>query len=332
MKLRNGFALLEVLFAMIIGSMLSFILFQSIGSMSKTYQKIFSVSSVQRRFTLVQQQFERDFSGITAPRISLEDERDPEKREKDESENEKKEDKKAEVKTGEEKTKQKIYRVPHVFFSKNDDKGNCVQLTCLTTNPVSMYGQQTPRLVRVVYRLEPDPEHKGLFLLARQQSDNLDFKVFEDSSKDKIRKFTISDNIEKLKISFLISKEPEKESELPTEEEKKLAEKEKKKDKKQEREFKTVTDWPYFEDEKEEEKSKRPSYPTFIKVEITLIDEQKRSSDFLLWYAPLYDIGPKLVDKSATLPSMSELYHRRFMEQRQQDMYSMQHAMRKQDV
>lgn len=329
MNLRNGFILLEVVFSLVIGAILSLLLFQSMGSLSKTYQKIFSVSSVQRRFTLVQEQFERDFSGIIAPKISLEDERDQDKKEKEESENEKKEEKKAEVKTGGEKTKPKMYRVPHVFFSKNDGKGNCIQLSCLTTNPVNMYGQQTPRLVRVVYRLEPDPEHEGLFLLARQQSENLDFKAFEDSSEKKIRKFTISDSIEKLNISFLIPKEPEKKSELPTEEEKKLAEKEQKKDKKKEREFKTVSDWPYFEDEKEEEKSKRPAYPTFIKVEMTLIDEQKRSSEFLVWYAPVYDIGAKLVEKSATLSSMSELYHRRFMEQRQRDAYSMQYAMRK---
>ncbi len=327
MKLRNGFALLEVLFAMIIGSMLSFILFQSIGSMSKTYQKIYSVSSVQRRFTLVQQQFERDFSGVTAPKISLQDERDPNKKEK--SGDDKKEEKKAEVKSGKEKPKEKIYRVPHVFFSKNDTNGNCVELTCLTTNPITMYGQQTPRLVRVVYRLEPDPEHKGLWLLARQQSDNLDFEAFSEKAKDVVRKFTISDGIEKLKISFLISQKPEKESKSLTEENKKLAKKEKKKNVKEKREFKEVKDWPYFENEEEEKKSKRPSYPTLIKVEMTFIDEQKRPSSFVVWYAPLYDLEPTFVDKSATLPSMSEMYHQRFTEQQQRNMQGMQYSMRK---
>ena len=73
MKLYNGFALLEVIISVMVGSMLALLLFQSIGSMSKTYQKIVSVSSVQRRFTLVQQQFERDLSGVIAPKISLED-------------------------------------------------------------------------------------------------------------------------------------------------------------------------------------------------------------------------------------------------------------------
>lgn len=330
MKLHKGFILMEVLFSLVIGSMLALLLFQSMGSLSKTYQKIFSVSSVQRRFTLMQQQFDRDFSGITAPKISLEDERDPNKKDHDDLDEKKNEPKKAEVKTDKDKqTEKKTYRVPHVFFSKNDDNGNCVQLTCLTTNPVAVYGQQTPRLVRVVYSLEPDPEHEGLFLLARQQSDVLDFKEFSKQEKNVIRKFTISDGIEKLKISFLIPKEPDKNSKLKTKEDKKLSDKEKKEKSKSVRELQPLKDWPYFKDDKEEKESKRPSTPTLIKVEITFMDEQKRPSDFLVWYAPLYDMQPLFVDEAATLPSMSDSYHQRFMERRARDMQGMQHGMRK---
>lgn len=329
MKLHKGFILMEVLLSLVIAPMMALLLFQSIGSMSKTYQKLFSVSRVQRRFTLVQQQFERDLSGVIAPKMSLEDERKPDEKEKNDLEKERDEDKKAEVKTEKDNQKEKVYRVPHVFFSKNDTKGNCVQLTCLTTNPVAVYGQQIPRLVRIVYSLDPDPEHEGLFLLARQQSDILDFKEFLKEDGKTIRKFTISDGIEKLKVSFLVPKKPDKESGLLTEEDKKLSDKEKKKKIKAVREFKTLADWPYIEDEKEEQKSERPSFPTFIKVEITLIDEQKQSSDFLVWYAPLYDSQPLFVDEAATLPSMSDLYHRRFLEQRQRDMQGMQHGMRK---
>jgi prepilin-type N-terminal cleavage/methylation domain-containing protein len=330
MTLRKGFALMEVLFSLMIGSILAFLLFQSIGSMSKTYQKIFSVSSVQRRFTLIQQQFDRDFSGIVAPKISLDDERSPDK--KKDSDNKEAGPKKAVVKTDKDNQQHesKSYRVPHVFFSKNDDKGNCIQLTCLTTNPVSVYGQSTPRLVRVAYNLEPDPEHEGLFLLSRQQSDILDFKEFSEKGGKGIRKFTISDGVEKLKISFLVPKKADKESQPLTEEDKKLSDKEKKKKFKVERELKAITDWPYFKDEKEEKEKNRPSFPTFIKVEISLIDEQKRPSDFLIWYAPIYDMKPIFVEDSATLPSMSDMYHKKFVEHRQRKMQSMQNALRKQ--
>ncbi|MFT6765455.1 MAG: prepilin-type N-terminal cleavage/methylation domain-containing protein [Alteromonas naphthalenivorans] len=332
MKLNRGFALIEVLFSLTIGSILALLLFQSIGSMSKTYQKIFSVSSVQRRFTLVQQQFARDFSGIVAPKISLDDERGSDEKKGFDFDQKKDDKKKAEVKTDKDKkqNKSKTYRIPHVFFSKNDSKGNCSQLTCLTTNPVSVYGQSTQRLVRVVYSLEPDPEHEGLFLLARQQSDILDFKEFSKQGVKAIRKFTISDSIEKLKISFLVPKKSDKESKPLTEDDKKLSEKEKKKKFKVERHLQALNDWPYFEDEKEEKKKKRPSVPTFIKVEATFVDEQKRPSDFLLWYAPLYDAQSVVVEDAATLPSMSEMYHRQFMEHRQKDMQSMRYGMREQ--
>ena len=238
--------------------------------------------------------------------------------------------KKAEVKTGKDQKEkqQKSYRIPHVFFSKNDDKGNCVQLTCITTNPVSMYGQTTPRLVRVAYNLVPDPEHEGLFLLSRQQSEILDFKEFTKEGAKKIRKFTITDGIEALKVSFLIPKKPDKESQALTQEDKKLSEKEKKKKSKVARKFETITSWPYIEDEKEEKKKQRPSFPTFIKIEMTLIDQQKRPSEFVLWYAPLYDAQPLFVEDAATLPSMSDMYQRKFMEQRNRDMITMQHSSR----
>lgn len=321
MKLRSGFVLIEVLLSLAIGSILALLLFQSMGSLSKTYQKIYAVSSVQRRLTLLQQQFERDFSGIVAPKISLEDEREPDKKEEERKQSK---EKKAQVKSEGKESKEKTYRVPHVFFSQNDGKGNCVKLTCLTTNPVMVYGDQPPRLVRVVYSLEPDPEHEGLFLLARQQSDNLDFKAFSKQGSESIKKFTISDGIASYKVSYLVPQVEENNTDKKPE-----SKEDKKKEDKKKREFKTLTDWPYIEDKKEEEKSKRPSFPTFIKVEITLVDEQKRSSDFLIWYAPLYDSQRIIIEKSETLASMSDIYHQRFMERKMRNQQGMQHAMRK---
>ena len=45
-----------------------------------------------------------------------------------------------------------------------------------------------------------------------------------------------------------------------------------------------------------------------------MIDEQQRPSTFELWYAPLYDTKPYLVEGVSTLPDTSAGYHDRFME------------------
>jgi type II secretory pathway pseudopilin PulG len=317
MNLRKGFMLLEIILSLAIGSILSVILLQSVGSMGKTFQKVVAVSSLERRFTLIQQQFERDFSGAMSPEIALEDEQrrktEDEAEQKTESEDKEKDDKKPEAKTNTKKEKPQKKKIPHAFFSKNSEAGNCTQLTCVTTNPIAIYGEAIPRLVRVVYSLDADPEHEGLFLLARQQSDILDFKDFSPDAAKPIRKYTIADGIQSWKVDYLVPKPPEDDTSTTREEaEKKKKEEEKKKDK---RELIPLSEWKHFETPEEEKKSKRPPYPPFIHVTLSLIDEQQRPSTFELWYAPLYD-GDKLylVEGISTLPDTSSGYHDRFME------------------
>lgn len=321
MNLRKGFAILEVMLALAIGAILSVILIESIASMGRSFKKISAVSSLERRFTLIQQQFDRDFSGVIAPSITLEEEQlrvteddgsGPDDKEKKEIE-----DKATpKAKTDSKKEKPKKKRIPYAFFSKNSEGGNCTQLTCITTNPVAVYGEAMPRLARVVYSLDPDPEHEGLFLLSRQQSDILDFKNFSSNTSKPIRKYTISDGIQSLKIDYLAPKPPEKINDQAMTREEAEENRKKRKEqakKKPKRELIPLSEWKYFETDEEEEKSKRPPIPVFIHVTLTLIDEQKRPSAFELWYAPLYDGGnPYVIEDLFTLSGVSEQYYDKF--------------------
>ena len=121
-----------------------------------------------------------------------------------------------EAKTDTQKEEPKEVRLPQAFFSKNDGAGNCVQFTCITTNPVAVYNQPTQRMVRVVYTLEPNVHDAQTFVLLRQQSDQLDFKKFTQEGSGAVRKYMVADGIKSLKIDFMIPKPQEEKKETDT--------------------------------------------------------------------------------------------------------------------
>jgi prepilin-type N-terminal cleavage/methylation domain-containing protein len=298
--LRKGFALLEMLLAMAVSSILMVLWLQTTGQMSGMFQRVSAVSEIDRNLVTMIQQFERDFIGVFSPQITL-------KTEVKRSEVEEKEEQK--VKTTTKKDTQKIKKetttLPFAFFSKNDGKGNCIELTCITSNPLVSYQQTIPYLARIVYRLMPDPEQSEAFLLARQQSEKLDYKFFSKESENPVRSYTVATGIKSLKIEFLIPK-------VEKDEDKKEKDtKDSKEDKK--REFITLQEWKELEED-EEKKEKRPLIPSFIHITMTLIDLQKRTTMFELWFAPLYDAQSVTVSDITTLPSTHEIYHRKFAE------------------
>ena len=231
MLLRKGFGLLEVVLSLAISSILVVVLLQSTSQMNKIYQKIVAISGVDRSLTLIQQQFDRDFSGIFMPEITLETEQ-----QRDDSEGQ--EDiKPQEAKTDTQKEEPKEVRLPQAFFSKNDGAGNCVQFTCITTNPVAVYNQPTQRMVRVVYTLEPNVHDAQTFVLLRQQSDQLDFKKFTQEGSGAVRKYMVADGIKSLKIDFMIPKPQEEKKETDTTADKTDGTKDEKEKKEAKREF-----------------------------------------------------------------------------------------------
>lgn len=323
MLLRNGFGLLEVVLSLAISSILALVLLQSTSQMNKIYQKVAAVSAIDRSLTLIQQQFDRDFSGIFMPEITLETEQ-PREDGADTTEK-----KAQEAKTDTQKEEPKEVRLPHAFFSKNDGVGNCVQLTCITTNPVAVYNQVSPRMVRVVYTLEPDIHNPETFVLLRQQSDQLDFKKFTQEGSGAVRKYMVADGIQSCKIDFMIPKPKEEKKETDTgtdQSDDKKDEKDEKEKKEVKREFVPIQEWQELKEE-DRKKEKLPLLPAFIHVILTLVDQQKRSTAFELWYAPLYDAQPCMVEDINTLPSKQELYHRRFAEHKAREQYELHDSM-----
>ena len=61
--MRKGFALLEVTFALFLSAMIALVLFESLSQTNSILSRVTSVSMLERRVMVMQQQFESDFSG-----------------------------------------------------------------------------------------------------------------------------------------------------------------------------------------------------------------------------------------------------------------------------
>ena len=114
--------------------------------------------------------------------------------------NQKKEEKK------EEKLKPKIDKI---FFSEN--KGaNLQTLTFISNNPLPVYwskkaGKPQPKMVRIVYRLQPDPARRDSYRLMRQEGDDLSYAAYDPKiplEKQKYRPYEVIDGIKNLSVLY----------------------------------------------------------------------------------------------------------------------------------
>ena len=277
MKLVKGFSLLEVMLAMAISAGLTFILFQALTQSSLVLSKVVNTAQIHRNLTIVQQLWEREFSGIFSPTINWDPESEknesesspeskdkksesekketPDKENATEKKEEKKEDKKTDSKDAPEKKP-----VPQPFVYELDATNNLKMFTFITTNPTVVYDEPQTRMVRVMYKLEPDPENASTFILVHQQSEDLDPKHFISGAYNAIRSYPILKGIKTLQCTFLIPKvEDEKEEaegankgpEEKKEDEKSSVKDKKEKKEKKARQFETLKEW---KEEAEEEK------------------------------------------------------------------------------
>lgn len=261
--MKTGFALIEVIIATAIASMLSVALFLSWGQVQRVVVKADDIMSYFDRMMLAQTQFERDFMGMCLPlsRPYLKPD------EKEEAANQ---EKKEAPKDGQKKEKPK--RVERVFYAQS--KGNLFEsMTCLTNNPLDVYwsdraGSARPRIARIQYRLEQDAktEKNPSYTLYRQESYTLDLDRFAKESEKAIRSYALITGIKELKLIYWQEIEVEKE-----------VKEDEKTTKKKDKEIKKVTEWDLDKEPAPKNTFIRP-IPIMITVELTLWDLQKKKS------------------------------------------------------
>ena len=339
MKLVKGFSLIEVILAMAISIGLMGILFQSLTQSNVVLQKVITFSALERKTTVLQQLWDREISGIIVPAMVWDEnaqnqDAEGNQKESDSKDVAEKDQKESKDKTGSKDEKKEQKKLPQPFVYEMDEGGNLKMFTFITTNSVAIYGEPQVRLVRVMYRLQPDPENPGTFIVLHQQSENLDPKKFSTGSENGVRCYPVIDGVKKLTCEFLVKKKDEKEKkekeaykkdekkETPAQESKD-AKKDEKEAPKKVRQLQALKEWKEEVEEKDTKKDavepekkdtkekaekkekkdedKRPELPLFIHIALTLQDDVKKIHAYDYWYAPLYDIEKALSSKSTGL-------------------------------
>ncbi len=298
--MKKGFTLLEVMIAIIVGSLVMGVLVQSLWQLSKSIKQVSRVSSVDMRVSVFQNLLEKELASAFAPKlIPLKDdeseEKDDEKEKKEIDEHDEKDEE------SESTNKEKEQPLKKIFYTEHEGD-NITLLTFITTSPLDVYNMSKPRVARIMYKMVPDKNNPELFELHRQESSSItDIKKFDSEATEGVKGFVVIDGIKSLKTTFLALpvKESKKESASPYV--KKEDEKEKKEvqgtDEEKE-EFVTVERWN-VEDQKEQEDNgddegkKLPLIPNFIKMALVLFDLDQQEYTFEFTFAPMY--GQKTV-------------------------------------
>ncbi len=273
---KSGFTLIELLIATFIASILGVLLFSALYQVNRFVPVVDNTTGTYEKAALINAQFERDLSGVTAPNEFYYRQPEAEKKKKDEekkkAEAEKKEKESADTKAtadeeGEKKPKKPFEKV---FYSTNKE-GLLNQLSFITTNPLQVYwsaksGSAKPRIARVLYLLKEDKGTPKSYSLVRRESSNLEFDPIAKGGKEGPQEYILADGIKSLTAEYTYYVLEKNEKKEATSESKK-------------KEVKKTLEW--IPQDKKEGKEQLPLAPQLVELKLALWDAQrKRSTPF----------------------------------------------------
>jgi len=172
--MKPGFILLEIIVAVALGSLISLGIFASFFQINRAHTMTDKRIDMDFRSSLVAHQLARDIGGAFVPyMLTVQKEKTITTTEITVTKNAKKETGKTVTK----ETDKILAPLPNAFYATVHD-GNTSLLSLVTSNPLQIYGQIKPRVVRVIYRLVPERAGRGIvsFKLLRQERTELSFK------------------------------------------------------------------------------------------------------------------------------------------------------------
>lgn len=251
--MKPGFTLLEFLLATALAGLLSVFLLSSLWSINRSVYLIDEVTHMDERAALINSQIERSFSGAFIPvQAEQESQTEPEKNTQDET------SKQLPVQENKDKKRPPLKKI---FVSEHKEK-NILLLSCITNNPLVVYwgeqwGKAVPRIARVIYRLKPEKKEGkqtvDSYTLVRQESDQLEFAAF-----DKIKGYEIAVGVKSFAVEFGVIESEDDATKI-----------------------KTVDRWDSDASASTDDKEKKSTLPTTLKIRYELWDSQyKRSREY----------------------------------------------------
>ncbi len=285
-----GQILIEVLVALAISSMLSLILFTTSSQISSGVASTFARIVRNDRFMLFYRQWDRDLAGAFIPLIAKTKEEEKKTEEKKTPAGEEKKEE-APTKPGQ----QKLEPLEKSFVLQSAEK-NLKLFTFITTNPLPTFGATKPRMVRVVYTLEPEPRRKDAYRLLRQELENIDPAEIEKKST---KSFAIIDGVKELTLELVAIVREKAQEAKPTTAEGAQKEKE---GEVQEKEI-TVKEWPA------KELAEKTLLPSYVIARLVLWDPTYKRDTTVTYRIPLFvraDVEKKEEQAPQGLPAKPE--------------------------
>ena len=298
--MKPGYILLEILIALALGAFIGTAVFTSYYQANMAYKQANRTVDFDSRACIVQHQFERDISGAFVPFV-VESQKQTTTAVRVKATTKKGT---ATAQAAKKETEQKEKPLEKAFFSKNDGKSFSL-LTCVTSNPLTVYGKPHPRVARVVYYLIPEKVRRGQpesFRLMRDEPKKLEFQEPREGTTSG---HELARGIKELSVEYTVRPVEKKEKEKKDAgkaaqkkpETKKQTSVEKKEKKKPD--YKTFPVWS-----KNQIKEANRNIPQFVTMKISLWDQQKKRTRKFTFKTAIVadDIAPEPKKKTETKP------------------------------
>lgn len=209
--MKSGFTLIELVIGVMLASMISLVLYQTLNQTNKSTQIIKSTIDLDTTLALVYNQLDKDLSGVYIPReeplatLPTTPKTTTTSAQKSTTTQEAKQT----------TTTQAPYKFEKIFYA-TEEKDNLKMLTFITTNALEADIANLPHSVRVVYRLIQDDDNKDKFKLVRQQSAWKNLDIIKDNKMEKFRGYDVATGIKKFSIKYFATEEPKEDQKKPS--------------------------------------------------------------------------------------------------------------------
>lgn len=200
---QRGFSLIELVIATAISAFLVIALYQVIDQMRRNTSRIESTAVFVDTVIRLEDEFQRTFGGMMIPDIPLSFVST---------------DTGADTKTTttaalpqkEEKKSDEQKKQPPFFAELSD--GRLVRCSCITTNPLAVYGKASAVPVRVLYRVEPMADTPDRYRLMRQEL--RDYTARDAEEQKAAVSYELLDMITTISLRVVVA-DPEKSEKKP---------------------------------------------------------------------------------------------------------------------
>lgn len=262
--MKKGFALLEIMLALAVSSLLAGVLFQVLYQLSFSVSQVTYVSNQFLQNKVIYNVLDTQISGVFLPELIKIHSEKKEKEKKSE--------------------KDSNSLLKKAFYSKNEDQ-NLSLLTFITTNPLAKYNSAQPRMVRVLYQIIKNSKDEQLSLYQKEISDITDPDFIEKSKSAK--GYLITNSLVSCTVKFFAqtkkikkenSQKPKKNIEKEQEEKSELIEQ---------------VEWntDQIQENQKDKEYGSPLLPSLIEVTITFGKAFKYHKQ-VYYFSPCYGIQP----------------------------------------